>query len=280
MGAPGSSRAIALSDRCYADTWARTTLYNEYFIPLDIRHQLSAVIYTQGTYLVGIAINRTRRDFSTRDRALLDLLCPHASLAWRNALTLAALRQQAERPREPAPPSRAVVVVNNDSGAIRSLSPQAALIVRKHFGTDSGGRNRLPDDIHRWLRAQQARLASADDLTPLPLPLLIGHAGGQMTAQLAQRLPEETTILLEEETAHGVDAPCRAGRFTPRENEVLHWLREGKRNGEIGTILGISGRTVEKHLEHVFEKLGVETRTAAVRAALERAEMCPALQSA
>lgn len=54
-------------------------------------------------------------------------------------------------------------------------------------------------------------------------------------------------------------------RLTAREAEVLHWMGEGKRNDEIGVILGISGRTVGKHVEHVLEKLGVETRTAAVR---------------
>jgi DNA-binding CsgD family transcriptional regulator len=76
--------------------------------------------------------------------------------------------------------------------------------------------------------------------------------------------------LLEEGTLTTVGPACGRDRFTPRENEVLHWLREGKRNSEIGTILGVSGRTVEKHLEHLFQKLGVETRTAAVRAAMER----------
>jgi DNA-binding CsgD family transcriptional regulator len=59
--------------------------------------------------------------------------------------------------------------------------------------------------------------------------------------------------------------------FTPRENEVTRWLCEGKRNAEIGAILGISVRTVGKHVEHIFEKLGVETRTAAARAVRESA---------
>jgi DNA-binding CsgD family transcriptional regulator len=268
---PRLSHVTALSDPRHADTWPRTAMCNEYFVPLGIKYQQSAIIYKQRTYFIGIGVNRSQRDFSPRDRALLDLVCLHASQAWRNAVTLAALRQQAARPGEPGPVSRAVLAVNNDSGTIRSLSPQAALLVRRHFGTDSGGGNRLPDDMHRWLRTQQARLASAGDLTPLPLvPLVIGHAGGQMTAQLAQRLHGETIVLLEEETADRADAPCGGDRFTPRENEVLHWLRDGKRNGEIGIILGISGRTVEKHLEHLFQKLGVETRTAAVRAAMER----------
>lgn len=52
---------------------------------------------------------------------------------------------------------------------------------------------------------------------------------------------------------------------TPREREVMHWIIEGKRDREVATILGISSRTVEKHVCHIFEKLNVETRTAAAR---------------
>jgi DNA-binding CsgD family transcriptional regulator len=69
-----------------------------------------------------------------------------------------------------------------------------------------------------------------------------------------------------------VDAPafgspgftCLPG-LTPREVEVVRWIGEGKRNAEIGVILGVSRRTVDKHVEHIFEKLGVETRTTAAR---------------
>ncbi len=57
-----------------------------------------------------------------------------------------------------------------------------------------------------------------------------------------------------------------AGRqaLTPRENEVLHWLAHGKTDAQIAALLGLSPRTVQKHLEHIYIKLGVETRTAAV----------------
>ncbi|MCW1884048.1 helix-turn-helix transcriptional regulator [Luteolibacter flavescens] len=56
--------------------------------------------------------------------------------------------------------------------------------------------------------------------------------------------------------------------LTPREQEVFRWLREGKRNSEIGIILGCSPRTVDKHVENILRKTGAETRTAAVRMAL------------
>ncbi len=57
----------------------------------------------------------------------------------------------------------------------------------------------------------------------------------------------------------------RAGpALTAREHEVLRWLAAGKTDRDIASILGVSPRTVQKHLEHVYDKLGVETRTAAV----------------
>src|SRR5580765_4240062 len=57
--------------------------------------------------------------------------------------------------------------------------------------------------------------------------------------------------------------------LTPRVAETLLWLAQGKTNAEIGTILGNSESTVKKHVLEIFEKLGVETRTAASLRALE-----------
>ena len=51
--------------------------------------------------------------------------------------------------------------------------------------------------------------------------------------------------------------------LTPRECEVMLWICEGKRDREIAIILGLSARTVQKHVGNIFEKLRVETRTAA-----------------
>jgi len=52
--------------------------------------------------------------------------------------------------------------------------------------------------------------------------------------------------------------------LTPREVDVMHWVSRGKTDAEIAALLEISPRTVHKHLEHIYVKLGVETRTAAV----------------
>lgn len=57
-------------------------------------------------------------------------------------------------------------------------------------------------------------------------------------------------------------ALCRLLRLTPREAEVLCWVTQGKRHDEIGRILGMSPRTVQEHLAHIYHKLGVQTRMA------------------
>lgn len=60
-----------------------------------------------------------------------------------------------------------------------------------------------------------------------------------------------------------LSARLEEAALTPREREVLTWVARGKTNRDIADILGMSHRTVNKHLEHIFEKLGVETRAAA-----------------
>jgi len=57
--------------------------------------------------------------------------------------------------------------------------------------------------------------------------------------------------------------------LTPRAAEALLWLAQGKTNSDIATILGITESTVKKHVQEMFEKLGVETRGAATVRALE-----------
>ena len=85
----------------------------------------------------------------------------------------------------------------------------------------------------------------------------------------AERLGEvglgEVMWLLSLRQGSGSSAPARlaAAALTPREAEVLSWIAKGKTNRDVGDILGMSHRTVNKHLEHVFQKLGVETRAAA-----------------
>ena len=93
-------------------------------------------------------------------------------------------------------------------------------------------------------------------------------------------------LAVEERLAErrGVERPplspeaLRSLGLTTRESEVLTWVALGKTNPEVGTILGARPRTVAKHLERIFVKLGVETRTAAAARAHAAADT-PATES-
>jgi len=78
----------------------------------------------------------------------------------------------------------------------------------------------------------------------------------------------ESLILEERATRAGPAALLTLG-LTPREAEVLFWIAEGKGNAEIAVILGASVRTIHKHVENLFRKLGCESRNAATVIALE-----------
>ncbi|MEC5385820.1 DNA-binding response regulator [Uliginosibacterium sp. H3] len=97
---------------------------------------------------------------------------------------------------------------------------------------------------------------------------LIPLTGGKLRARRVSEADQAVGIVA---LSRGDAAPAGNGwnppQLTAREGEVLLWVSRGKTNRDIADILGMSPRTVNKHLEHIFEKLGVETRTAAAAAA-------------
>lgn len=116
------------------------------------------------------------------------------------------------------------------------------------------------------MRYQLSLVDSVDALEPRS-PLVIERKGKQVEFRLIT--DSQRTMLLVDERKNLADPRdlLHLG-LTRREAEVLVWVVEGKTNLEIATILTMSPRTVQKHVEHVMAKLGVETRTAAPAIAL------------
>jgi DNA-binding NarL/FixJ family response regulator len=157
----------------------------------------------------------------------------------------------------------AVLAVAPQDGRIVWQTPLARQWMHQYFDPDGGG--------------------DADAVTPTPLaawlaagpdapPFTVIRGAARLTFTVADvRDGEQWMIVLREESDTArVQALTALFRLTQREAEVLYWVIQGKTNRDIGTILGMSPRTVNKHLEHVFEKLGVETRTAAATLASNR----------
>jgi len=83
------------------------------------------------------------------------------------------------------------------------------------------------------------------------------------------RMAGQCLLFLEGQQATLQTSSLKPLRLTQREAEVLAWASQGKSNKEVGSILGLSVRTAGKHLEHIYSKLGVESRTAAAARAFE-----------
>lgn len=139
---------------------------------------------------------------------------------------------------------------------------QAGEWLQKYFA-EAPADGQLPAAVRDWL--QQAMAPDA----PVSAASL-SVAGGTASLQLSlSRRGHERLLLLEEKPAEAA-ASLDQYQLTPREIDVLAWVAKGKTNRDIGEILGMSPRTVNKHLEHIYVKLGVETRSAAAALAATR----------
>ena len=98
------------------------------------------------------------------------------------------------------------------------------------------------------------------------LARVASHLRTARILQAARKAGKVPSLSLDDHPAQ--DRLTRRFQLTEREIEVLRWVACGKTNKDIGDILGLSPRTVNKHLEHIYVKLGVETRTAATSVAL------------
>jgi len=155
------------------------------------------------------------------------------------------------------------VVVLDPAGRPAWKTARARQLLARHFGAQAA--DGLPPALQEWVAAALRR--GPPDGTP-------GYrhscGGRQLTLKLAATRKGEYVLLLEEcEAPADADAALAAAYpLTAREREVLLWLAKGKTNRDISDILGMSPRTVNKHLEHIYIKLGVETRAAATALAL------------
>lgn len=157
-----------------------------------------------------------------------------------------------------------------DIGAkgVAALAPDGRVVWASPRAQDllEGGiaREALAELIAWFARAAQMPVSKATRLT-----VPVGAGGGVVLGSMGR---EAQGLLLVQVCDANGDTPAfvlqQELSLTPRESEVLAWLAEGKSNRDIAEILGLSARTVTKHMEQILQKLGVENRTAAAAVAL------------
>jgi DNA-binding NarL/FixJ family response regulator len=180
-------------------------------------------------------LDRGGRDFSTRDCAVLDFLNPHL-------VSLERARENRRRLREALAlheSTRTAVVLLEADDRVAFASSAARELIDRYFAESGAG---LPDSVASWLR-ERRRGATGE-----PLRIIAGDRS--LVVEFV-----DGALLLDERRWFP--------RLTAREREILELVAEGRTNAQIAERLWVSPGTVRKHLDNVYAKLGVHTRTAA-----------------
>jgi DNA-binding CsgD family transcriptional regulator len=233
----GDFRALKLSDFLTRQQLHRSRIYRDWFQPSEIEYQLNIPIPSPLWHTKTFLFDRSGgSDFTERDRLVLDTLQTHLARLWREARTrrlLAAALETLDRPEED---ERQGVLLLGSPAELEFASAPARRLMREFFpGSED---NRLPAQIADWIGSGATSA------------LIRCRNGRRLTVDR-----DRDTLLLRER---------REVPLTAREREVLAWVARGKTNADIAALLWVSPATIRKHLENVFGKLGVRTRTAAV----------------
>ena len=154
-----------------------------------------------------------------------------------------------------------IVAITKDK-KIRLASAQARRYAAEYFAARFLKGEHLPDRLQTWLRQQETLVAGQGDGRLPGRPLVVDRGARRLRVQHFCG-PAECLLLLEERQNAPRSASVKPLGLTCRETAVLTWVAQGKTDAEIGTILRNSPRTVQKHLQGIYQKLGVENRTAA-----------------
>jgi DNA-binding CsgD family transcriptional regulator len=182
-----------------------------------------------------------------------------------------------ERKTTTRPRTRAEVhglIVATSDCRIRFATPQVRRLIREFFGR-APRTGMLPRKL-----CQFARGATRNQ--PVQCIVATKCPDVNLFVRKHERHPDDAIPLLLEVVRKPANGRLRPpGLLTRREAEVLFWVEKAKSNSEVSDILGIAPATVRKHMERIFEKLGVENRTAAAHTITSgRAPAVPSSSSA
>ena len=265
FSAKRDAKAWSLHDFISRTAFQHTTLYQTLYRPLGIEFQLMLLVPYPDRAPRILALHRRDTPFSEGDRQLLELLWPHLTQAVRNSR--AASRERGIPEIDASSGGRAVLVLDR-AGRVELCTEQARVWLTRYC---VGGFSRreirsLPEPIASWLgQALEDRSLLSRGIADPPAPLILRRSDQYLAIRLvADHGRGQHLLLMEESPMHSPPDLLLGLGLTPREAEVLAWVAQGKTNREAGIILGMSTRTVQKHLERVFNKLGVESRTGAI----------------
>jgi DNA-binding CsgD family transcriptional regulator len=245
----GRRPALRLSEAVEPRRLSHSELYGDLLHPSGVEYGIAIGVRAGRREVVVAGFGRTEREFSERDRDVLDLVRPGLE----DALRAAAARGRLVRALAANPPTGTAVVVLDRYGEIEHSSLDAERWLAEHFGAAEHP-GWLPAPVAEWLALP-------------PRPALVSvRDGRRLTVHL---LPGDPHVLLleEEVTYFRMDALDRLG-LTPRETEVLRAATAMEDEADIAWELFLSLHAVRERLARLEAKLGVRTAAEAVARAL------------
>jgi DNA-binding NarL/FixJ family response regulator len=267
-----TERASArLSDFLSRGEFHRSALYDEVYRPARIEDVLAVAFVTRRGELRGIGLHRDQL-FAERDRLLLDIVRPHLYQAYENAKTFTQLKRWAAGLEQGLAAFSGGVIELTADRRIANSTANIRRLLAEYFGGSSAC-DRLPETLDLWLRQHDQRLRDALQLPPPLTPLIAGRPGTRLLVRMLAD-SDSPTLLLDEQPVSMEPNRFRSLGLTERENQVLASVARGLTNKRIASELSISPRTVQPHLEHIYGRLGVKTRTAAAALAFRADYPC------
>ncbi len=256
----GDAQATRISDFWSRRQMHNSGLYSGFYHYYDMEDSLCINIGSGLPRIVGIAWHRDCC-FTDRERMTAELIRPHVFQALQNAELMGHMHGQLQLLKCGLEEAALAVIACDADGRVQLITALARQYLVEYLGASQGLDRRLPEELLRWVRYQSTQLMK-NDVPPARLPLTLQKGDARLTVRMLSNAGANL-LLLEEKTPAPDAAALERFCLSRRESEVLAWVAQGKTNSELATILGMSLPTAKKHMEHILQKLGVETRTAA-----------------
>ena len=262
-----------ISDCIGTPAFRNSALHADYYRRIGINHVMALPLWIDPGNVISVVFNRSRADFKDGERAVLDAVRGPLAAMYRNLVACEDAGVGLKRVSRLASDGGWLMMQVSTSGQILDAPAEALRLLRQFFPrnfADRGGR--VPEALSEWLSHSRS--------WGLDRPAIDGERfistrfGAKLTAHFVPdtQCASSGYLLMKSERLDPQAADLKRLPVTERERQILALVTAGKTNAEIAAILAISARTVQKHLEHIFQKLGVETRTAAAVRALAAAD--------
>jgi DNA-binding CsgD family transcriptional regulator len=262
-----------ISDCMSAGAFRNSALHADYYRRIGINYVMALPLWIDQENVISIVFNRNHADFKDGERAVLDAVRRPLAAMYRNLVAREEAGVGLKRMSHLASDGGWLMMHVNTGRRILDAPAAALRLLLQFFPHDSANRGaQIPEALSEWLSHSRSwgldrpAINRGEHFTTT-------RFGVKLTVHFVPdtECASSGYLVLKSERFAPQPAHLKQLPVTERERQILALVAAGKTNAEIAAVLAISPRTVQKHLEHIFQKLGVETRTAAAIRALAAA---------